>query len=71
MSTGVPCTCKTPKKERRANWVVRDRLCNYSAFNGYRRTPSDYSLVICLVCSGLWRTKAEYVSTLSDEGRFS
>ena len=38
--------------------VVVDRHCNYSAFNGYRRTPSNYSCVRCLKCGRYWRTKA-------------
>ena len=70
MSTSIPCTCKAPMAERRANWAVRDRMCNYSAFSGYRRTASDYSLVVCTACDGMWRTKAKYVDVLPDEGRF-
>jgi len=42
--------------------VVRQRMCNYSAFNGYRYTPSDYSLVRCVHCGCIWRTKAAYVA---------
>jgi hypothetical protein len=38
------------------------RMGNYSAFNGYRFTPSDYSLVVCDACGTSWRTKADYVS---------
>jgi hypothetical protein len=38
--------------------------CNYSAFNGYRYTPSDYSLVKCVTCNTSWRTKAAYVDSL-------
>lgn len=53
----------------RSYWVVLQRHCNYSAFNGYHYTPSDYSLVRCTVpgCRGLWRTKAAYVDGLPDE----
>lgn len=38
---------------------------NYSAFNGYRFTPSDYSECICIDCRLRWRTKAKYVKHLS------
>lgn len=37
---------------------------NRSAFNGYHRTPSEYSLIRCGSCDGYWRTKAAYVETL-------
>lgn len=51
-------------------WWVSQRWCNYSAFNGYRKTPSAYSLVECPLCpaqfSG-WRTKAGYVNELPGE----
>lgn len=53
-------------KSHRPKWVVVHRLCNYSAFSGYRRTRSDYSAVRCLVCGRFWRTKAAYVRTLPD-----
>lgn len=58
------------RKAHRAFWVVVERRCNYSAFNGYHRTPSDYSLVRCTApdCRGLWRTKAVYVDALPDAG---
>lgn len=61
--------CKTP--EHRPQWAVLSRRCNYSAFNGYRRTPSAYSDVICPVtgCESIWRTKADYVDTLPDYRR--
>ena len=56
-------------KAHRPLWVVRVREANYSAFNGYRRTPSDYSLVVCPAHDRpmKWRTKAAYVGTLPDE----
>lgn len=57
------CQCE-PKD--RSRWVVVDRHCNYSAFNGYRWTPSDYSKVVCMRCGVPWRTKAAYVDTLPD-----
>lgn len=54
--------CRNP--EHRDRWVVLDRECNYSAFNGYRRTPSPYSSVRCPVGGAVWRTKAVYVQDL-------
>ncbi len=45
--------------------AVGQRLCNHSAFNGYRWTPSKYSAVHCLDCGRVWRTKAD-VSHLPD-----
>jgi len=65
MSQGVSCKCPESKKpvgERR--WVVIQRNCNHSAFNGYRQTFSDYSSVTCHVCAVIWRTKASYVNRL-------
>lgn len=57
-----------PDRTHREHWRVTARRCNYSAFNGYRRTPSDYSHVVCTVagCMGSWRTKAAYVDDLPD-----
>jgi hypothetical protein len=45
------------------------RNYNLSAFNGYRKTDSNYSQVLCTRkgCWGNWRTKASYVSSLPDE----
>ena len=66
------CTClkglNTPNllAMRRARWRVIQRRCNYSAFNGYRYTPSRYSLVHCRDCGALWRTTAKYVDQLED-----
>ena len=62
MSGGLAC------RNRSHEWVVTARECNYSAFNGYRRTPSAYSEVWCLDCShgGIWRTKAKFVARLRD-----
>jgi hypothetical protein len=45
---------------------VTARYCNYSAFNGYHWTPSDYSEVRCSECRTSWRTKARYVEHLKD-----
>lgn len=66
MSGHIACTCAG--KNRRANWVVIQRNCNHSAFNGYHQTFSDYSHVICLSpgCTGSFRTKANYVLDLPD-----
>jgi hypothetical protein len=49
-------------------WVVVQRKYNRSAFSGYRRTPSVYSLVRCTAvgCHGVWRTRAAFVDTLPD-----
>lgn len=57
----------TNRKAHRSSWVVSVRRANYSAFNGGRRTPSDYSEVRCPLCPGVWRTKAAYVDELPDE----
>ncbi len=62
------CNCaerKKPVKER--NWVVWQRQCRRSAFDGYREMPSDYSTVVCKSCRGCGRTKAAFVKELRDE----
>ncbi len=63
------CICEIKDKK---NWVVIHRNCNYSYFQypkgGYHY--SDYSLVRCMKCENIWRTKANYVSELKD-GDFS
>ncbi|MEY9937329.1 hypothetical protein [Streptacidiphilus sp. MAP5-3] len=46
--------------------LVITRNANYSAFNGGRRTPSDYSQLTCLACGRAWRSKATYVRELPD-----
>jgi hypothetical protein len=46
--------------------VVTQRRCNHSAFNGYHRTPSDYSSVRCQACGCSWRTKASYADLVKD-----
>jgi hypothetical protein len=55
-------------REHREHWVVLQRECNYSAFNGYHCTPSEYSAVKCRApgCGRVWRTKAAYVRQLPD-----
>lgn len=40
---------------------------NYSAFGGYRFTPSDYSGVRCLDCGAYWRTRSDKVYNLPRE----
>ena len=60
MSGGVSCKCQRPER------VVTMRNCNYSAFNGYRFTPSRYSQVKCVQCGATWRSRAAYVDALPD-----
>lgn len=65
MSGGISCTCsecEKPVEERR--WYVMARRYSYSAFNGYKRAPSDYSQIYCERCGVSWRSKAAYVSKL-------
>lgn len=64
MSGGPACSCKGKKEDRLKNWIVITYRCNYSAFSGYRRTPSDYSLLECTKCKRVWRTKSSYVATV-------
>lgn len=67
MSGGNRCKCpenQKPMAER--NWRVAQRNCNHSAFNGYRRTYSEYSSIHCLSCNRAWRTTASYVPLLRD-----
>lgn len=63
MSGGTACRVKAHKPGR---WVVAERKASYSAFNGYRRTPSDWSQMFCQGCGACWRTKAAYVDTIPD-----
>lgn len=62
--SGIACRTQA----HRSFWVVTMRNYNASAFNGYRRTPSDYSEVRCTfgTCRLRWRTKADYVAGLPD-----
>jgi hypothetical protein len=62
MASGIACR----DDAHRQYWRVLMRNANRSAFNGYRRTTSDYSAVHCPVCHLAWRTKAAYVATLPD-----
>jgi hypothetical protein len=57
----------TCTRQHRAFWRVVQRGCNYSAFNGYSRTESAYSLLRCQACGRRWRTRAAYVATTPDE----
>lgn len=58
MSKGDPCRDQSHRPE----WRVTVRLGNYSAFNGGRFTPSEYSELVCTVDNRRWRTNAKYVS---------
>jgi len=65
MSVSFGCHCverAKPVKERQ--WLVWTYKSHHSAFNGYRWTSSDYSLVQCTHCGAFGRTKAAYVSQL-------
>ena len=64
MSQGEVCT----NKAHRPSWRVVQRNYNKSAFNGYKKTWSPYSLVTCTngMCNAWWRTKAKYVDELPD-----
>jgi hypothetical protein len=61
MSGGLSCNCEERKKpiEARA-WEWLQFKCNHSAFNGYHRTSSEWSSVICKTCGAVWRTKANW-----------
>lgn len=65
MSSGPVCRCG-----RREAWRVAVRRGNFSAFSGYRFTPSRYSEVECVPelggCGRFWRTAARYVDDLPD-----
>jgi hypothetical protein len=65
MSVSFSCRCEERQKPAAERaWRVITRRCPYSAFAGNRRTYSDYSLVACLRCGALGRTKAAYVDQL-------
>lgn len=73
MSGGESCKCSERKEpltvadgsNRPARlWRVSQYRCNHSAFNGYHRTPSDYSSITCIRCGAHWRTKAPYADSL-------
>lgn len=60
MSGGLACR----RPEHRPSWRVGVLRANFSAFNGYHRTASAYSGIVCLACGRRWRTKAGYVESL-------
>jgi len=68
MSGWNRCTCDGTWEEKRKNWIVVNRNCNYSHFERPKgcRHYSEYSLVACTKCTGLFRTKARYVFELPD-----
>lgn len=67
MSQGISCKCGEHKKPVvNRNWFVLQRNCNFSAFNGYHYTRSDYSFVQCHSCGMGWRTRADYTAILKD-----
>lgn len=63
MSGGTACKDRV---NHWTSWRVDVRRANYSAFNGGRRTPSDYSQLHCRACGAVWRTKAAYVGQVAD-----
>jgi hypothetical protein len=72
MASSFNCKCGErlkPVNER--NWEVVRYRCNYSAFNGYHYTPSNYSTVVCNNdgCNGAGRTKASFVDDLVALGK--
>ena len=68
MSSWIACSCNGTWEEKRKNWRIIDRNCNYSYFEYPKgqRHYSDYSLVTCLRCTGMFRTKANYVDDLEN-----
>ena len=54
------------RRDHFGTWRVLVRNANYSAFNGYHRTPSDYSSLRCGTCGRCWRTNAGYVGQVPD-----
>lgn len=64
MSQGTACHVREHREQGR--WVVLQRHCNRSAFNGWRETWSHYSEIRCLECGAIWRTRAPYVELLKD-----
>jgi hypothetical protein len=67
VSGGKACSCdESTRAPQYRRWVVLQRYCNHSAFNGYHWTASAYSSIQCTLCRAIWRTKAKYVSLLKD-----
>jgi hypothetical protein len=65
VSGGTACR----NRSHRPFWLVLQYRYNCSAFNGGRKTPSDYSTVRCRECDISWRTNAAYVETLEGAGQ--
>lgn len=71
MAVSFSCKCgERHKPAKRRAWAVYQRMCNHSAFNGRRFTPSDYSDLVCHVCGAVGRTKAGYVKDIPDFKKF-
>ena len=67
MSVSFGCHCpERDKPATKRRWVVVRRRCNFSAFNGYKWRPSEYSLLHCRACKATGRTKARYVEDIRD-----
>jgi len=64
MSAGIKCKCQGTPEQKMENWAILTYRGNFSAFNGYKFAPSDYSCIQCKKCSSVWRTKASYVEQL-------
>lgn len=60
---GSPPNCKEHGKKF---WRIVHYKHNHSAFNGYHRTYSEWSSIICVApgCLASWRTEAAYVEKL-------
>jgi hypothetical protein len=65
-----PIDLSPGSNERPRQWFVLTRNSSRSAFNGYRETWSDFSLIACRVCGAHWRTKSTFVSKLSNSEYF-
>lgn len=65
MSGGLSCKCEERRKPiEEREWKVLQLKCHHSAFAGYRRTPSHFSSVTCLICGAVWRTKSDFAYKL-------
>lgn len=60
MSCGTTCPASCHGRERENVRIVH-RNHNHSAFNGYHRTWSEYTGVVCINCGRSWRTKAAWL----------
>lgn len=52
--------------ERPRQWFVINRNTSRSAFSGYREEWSAFSTVCCRVCGAWWKSKASFISKLTD-----